>query len=323
MRRNVGVTFTGLGAFLLVLALMSRFFLPGQVIKFPLNEYSLTRLTGTNVTYFSLATGGQELNGRTARLSVVTQGNVSAGTSSVAVWTSNGGLFDVTSGGKGQPISYPSETFAFDRRTGQLVNCCSASVGTAHPHFSGQGFVWPIGTKKQNYQIFDTTLLKPEPAVYSGTAVVDGMTTYVFVEHVSNQQYGTQSVPGSLVGSSQSELTLPEILNATNTYFVDPGTGSPVKIIEKQAESLNYSSGSPALYLFNGTLTTTPQSVQSAVNTASSYDTDITWVQNLGPLVAGIVGIVLLLLGLVMIIGERREEYDYYDEEEDEVGAEA
>jgi hypothetical protein len=322
MRRNVGVTFTGLGAFLLVLALMSRLYLPGQLIKFPLNEYSVTKLAGTNVTYFSLATGGQELNGRMAQLSVVTQGNVTAGTSSVAVWTSRGGLFDVTPGSKPQPISYPTETFAFDRRTGQLVNCCGVSVGTAHPHLSGLGFVWPIGTKKQTYQIFDTTLLKPEPATYTGTAVVDGMTTYVFVEHVSNQQFGTQAVPGSLVNSTQSEVTLPEVLNATNTYYVDPGTGSPVKIIENQSESLNSSAGTPALSLFNGTLTTTPQSVQSAVSTASGDDTAITWLQNLGPLVAGILSILLLIVGLVLIVGERREEYEYYDED-DEVPADA
>ena len=37
MRRVLGVTLTGLGAFFLALALLLRLYLPGQVIKWPLN----------------------------------------------------------------------------------------------------------------------------------------------------------------------------------------------------------------------------------------------------------------------------------------------
>ena len=42
MRRVLGVVLTGLGAFFLVVALLFRFYMPGQVIKFPLNEYSVS-----------------------------------------------------------------------------------------------------------------------------------------------------------------------------------------------------------------------------------------------------------------------------------------
>jgi Porin PorA len=324
MRRTVGVTLTGLGAFLLVLALMSYFFLPGQIIKFPLNEYTVTTLTGTNMTYFSQSSVS-EVNGATVRTIATTQGNVAAGTSSTAIWSTQTGVFDITHGGDpGVPIEYPTETFAFNRRTGALENCCGAEVGTQHPHFSGQGFVWPIGVQKKNYQIFDTILLKPEPAVYSGTTTVDGLNTYIFVEHVTNQQYGTVSVPGSLVGMSQSEVTLPEDLTATNTYYVDPGTGAPVKEIQDQSETLvNPSTGSTALTLFSGTLTSTPGSIRSAVNTASTYDTDIDIVQTIGPLVGGLVAIVLLVVGVLLLINsEDGDDYEYEDDDE-EVGAEA
>jgi DUF3068 family protein len=324
MRRPVGVTLTGLGAFLLVLALMSHFFLPGQLIKFPLNEYTVSSLSGQNMTYFS-ESSVSEVNGATVRVVATTQGNVSAGTSSTAIWTTNTGVFDVTHGGNpGTPISYSSQTLAFDRRTGVLVNCCGAEIGTAHPHFSGQGVVWPIGVQKRTYQIFDTTLLKPEPAVYSGTSTVDGMNVYVFVEHVNHAQYGTVTVPGSLVGSSQSEVTLPEIMNSTNTYDVDPGTGSPVKISENESETLeDPSTGATALTLFAGVLTTTPGSVQSAVNTASSSDTEISSVQVIGPLVAGLVAIVLLVFGVLLLVNsDEGDEYEYEDDDE-EVGAEA
>ncbi len=323
MRRQVGVTLTGLGAFLLVLALLSHFFLPGQLIKFPLDEYTVSRLTGTNVSYFSAATG-QEVNGASVRAVATTQGDVSAGTSSTAVWNNVTGVFDITtSSNPGTAISYTTERFAFDRRTGVLVNCCGAEVGTSRPHFSGQGYVWPIGTQKQTYQIFDTTLLRPEPAQYTGTSTVDGMSVYVFVEHIVNQKFGSVTLPGSLVNIDQTTVNLPEYLTATNTYYVDPGTGSPVKVVEDQSETLqNPSTGATALTLYSGTLASTPQTVQAAVNTASSSDTEISAVQSIGPLVAGLVAIVLLVFGILLIANEDRDEYEYEDDDE-EVGAEA
>ncbi len=324
MRRPVGVTLTGLGAFLLVLALMSYFFLPGQVVLFPLNEYTVTTLVGTNVTYFSQASVS-EVNGATVRATATTQGNVSAGTGSTAVWTTQTGIFDITHGDNpGAPISYPTQTLAFNRRTGVLENCCGAEVGTSRPHFSGQGDVWPIGVQKKTYEVFNTTLLQATPANYTGTATVDGLSTYVFVQHISNQKYGTVSLPGSLVDMSQAEVTLPEYLTATYTYYVDPGTGAPVKQIQQSSETLeNPSTGATALTLFSGTLTTTPGSVQAAVNTASSYDTDISIVQSIGPLVAGLVAIVLLVLGVLLLINsEGPDDYEYEDDDE-EVGAEA
>ena len=55
MRRVIGITLAGLGAFLLVAALLLRFYVGGQLIKFPLNEYVKTTLLAKNVSYFSPA----------------------------------------------------------------------------------------------------------------------------------------------------------------------------------------------------------------------------------------------------------------------------
>jgi Porin PorA len=316
MRRVLGVVLTGLGAFLLVLALMSRLVLPGQVIKFPLNEYSVSRLSGTNMSYFSAGTV-QEVNGATIRAVATTQGDVAAGSSSTAVWNNVTGVFDITSGGSpGTPVSYSTERFAFNRRTGVLENCCGAEIGTAKPKFSGQGYVWPIGVQQKTYEIFDTTLLKPEPAQFTGTTTVDGMSVYIFIEHVNNQKYGSVSLPGSLVNENQATVTLPEYLTATNTFYVDPGTGSPVEESQAQTQTLEIpSTGATALVLFKGTLTTTPQSVAAAVHTASSSDTEISWVQHIGPLIALLLGIVVLVLGILLLVGSEQEpEYEDYDE---------
>src|SRR5260370_11114937 len=110
MRRVLGVTLTGLGAFLLVVAAMCRFYLPGQVVKFPLNEYSVSAMTGQNVSYFSQKTG-TVVNGATVRATSTVQGDVAGGSSSTAVWNDVTGLFDVTSSPQ-VPISYTTERLA-------------------------------------------------------------------------------------------------------------------------------------------------------------------------------------------------------------------
>jgi len=317
MRRILGVVLTGLGAFFLVLALLFHFYLPGQVIKFPLNEYTVTDLTGTNVTYFSNETF-TEVTGATVRAVSTVQGDVAAGSSSTAVWNDVTGVFDITSGpSPGTPISYTSERIAFDRRSGLVQNCCGAAIGTRQVQMSGQEFVWPIGTQKKNYEIFDTTLLKPEPVKFTGTSTVNGMNVDVFVEHVENQTVTTVSLPGSLVGiKGESTVKLPEELTATNTYYVDPTSGSPLKVVENQTEFLqNTTTGVPALTLLHGTLTTTPKSIAAAVNTAKSSDTEISWVQEIGPLIGGLLGLLLLVLGILLVLSHYEEYYEYEDED--------
>jgi hypothetical protein len=316
MRRVLGVVLTGLGAFLLLLALLFRFYLPGQVLKFPLNEYTVSDLSGTNVTYFSDATVA-EVTGATVRAANTLQGDVAAGSSSTAVWNEVTGVFDITNGpSPGTPIAYSSERIAFNRRTGLVVNCCGAAIDGKPVKMSGQGLVWPIGTQKKTYQIFDTTLLKPEPVKFTGTSTVNGMNVDVFVEHVVNQQFKTVSLPGSLVGmKNQSSVTLPEDLTATNTYYVDPESGSPLKMVENQTEFLQSSTGATALTLLHGTLTSTPKSVAAAASTAKSYDTEITWVQDIGPLIAGIVGLVLLIVGILLVLSQYEDYYEYEDED--------
>jgi hypothetical protein len=316
MRRVFGVTLTGLGAFLIVLAAMCRFYLPGQVIKFPLNEYSVSTLTGTNVSYFSQQTG-TVVNGATVRAISTVQGDVAAGSSSTAVWNDITGVFDVTNSPQ-VPISYSTQRLAFDRRTGVLVNCCGAAVGTTRTNFAGQGYVWPIGTQQKTYEVFNTSLMKPMPFNYIGTSTVGGLSVYVFGQPINNQKVGTVTLPGSLVGiTDQATVQLPEYLTATNTFYVDPVTGAPVKVVEAQNETLqNPSTGATALVLLNGTLSSTPQTIAAAVSTAKHYNTEISVVQVVIPLVGGLVGLMLLVSGILLLIGMGREEYEYEDDDE-------
>jgi hypothetical protein len=316
MRRVVGLTLTGLGAFLVGLALLMRFYLPGQVIKAPLNEYLVRTLTGANMTYFS-PKNLTDLGGVSMQATSTIKGDVAAGTSSTAVWEEFTVLQDVSNN---LPVQYPSRRSAFDRRTGVLVNCCGARIGSnTKVQQSGQGYLWPLGTQQRTYQVFDVTTLRPEPFTYAGTTSVDGMTAYKFVEHISNQQSGTQTLPGSLVGlPNQASVTLPQYVTATNTALVDPVTGTPLSVTENQTVSLKDSSGVTRLVLLQGRLTSTPQSAQSMVNTANSAHLKIALLQDVGPVAGLIIGIVLLAFGIALLSNEPDYEEPSYQEEEPE-----
>jgi hypothetical protein len=308
MRRVTGLVLSCLGAFLIVLALITRFVIVGEAVKFPLNENSISTLVANNASYFS-PSKLHELTGATLEDTVTVQGDNAAGNTSRAVWNEFSYVYDQTNR---LTYDYSTERLAFDRRTGELINCCGAAVGTnGSAHLSGQGFVWPIGAQQQTYQYFDTTLLKPEPSVYSGTAVVDGLTTYKYTETVLGDKSGTLTVPGSLVQDPAAQsVTLNEYDQATTIFYVDPATGAPVKEVSSQHLYLQ-SGGAEALNLLKADFVSTPSTIASAVSNAKSKDAEIELVSVILPVVFVLVGLILLVTGIILTMSVREEpEYD-------------
>ncbi len=301
MRRVVGLILAGLGAFFLVLAGLVRFYVPGQVVKFPLNEYQVSTLHDGNASYFS-ADKIKELTGISVTATDTIEGDVSGGGSSHAVWNEFTAVHDDINNVN---FNYYQRRAPFDRRTGVLVNCCGAFVNQGSQNktvrLAGQGYVWPFGAQKQTYQLFDTTLNKPMPAAFQGTATIDGVPTYRYAEQVSPEQTGTQTVPGANVGMpDQPSVTLPEYYQAINTYWVDPVTGAPVNVEQNQLITLKDSTGATRLVLFKADLKFSPASIRSFVNTDVAGRNKITLVTSVLPLILLLLGLVLLIVGLVM-----------------------
>ena len=79
MRRNIGLVLAGLGAFLIVLAVVLPTWIVGQVVKFPLNEYQSATLAASNASYFS-ATSLTEKTGVNLQATYTIKGDGAAGT---------------------------------------------------------------------------------------------------------------------------------------------------------------------------------------------------------------------------------------------------
>lgn len=311
MRRRTGIILSALGAFLVVFALLIRFVVAPSVVKFPLNEDSVTTVVAQNANYFSISKLS-ELTGVSLQETVTVQGDSAAGDSNRAVWNEFSYLRDESNN---LTVEYSKESLAFNRKTAELYNCCGSSVGTSSAHLSGLGFVWPLGAQKTTYSYFNTTLLKAEPVVYEGTAVIDGLTTYKYVEKVAPTQSGKETLPGSLVGLNTSKnVTLPEYYQGMSTFYVDPTVGAPVmETIDEHLYLVD--NGTEVLNLMDGDFSTTPASVSSAVSSANTRDTEVELVRVILPLVIGLVGLVLLIVGLVLGWPARRRD-DEADEEE-------
>ena len=310
MRRIIGLALAGLGAFLLVAALLSRTYVAEQVVKFPLNTYVVTTLLGKNVSYFSPSLV-RPVTGETMQVTDTVKGDGAAGNSSTAVWDEFTYLYDTTNHVEFQ---YSTRRAAFDRRTGELIDCCGANIGgnSAIRQTGLSGYVWPFDTQKQTYDVFDTTLLKPMPFRYAGTGTIQGIGVYRFVEQVAPSQTGTQNVPGSLVGSPERTVTLPQFYAATNPYWVDPRTGGVLNTTQKQKVYLRDASSGKDLLLFNGTIAMTPASVSTAVGLDATGRTELDWFEIYGPLIAALAGLVALVAGIVLIRrrGDQSEEAD-------------
>ena len=317
MRGVIGLVLAGLGAFLILGAILLPTWLVGQVVKFPLNEYETATLAASNASYFSAASLSEK-TGVSMEATYTIKGDASKGSSSTAVWNEFSYVYDETNH---QAVQEMTRTFAFDRRTGQLVNCCGASVnGDTSVRQTGLvGYVFPIGTQKQTYQVFDTTLKKTMPFVYSGTSSVDGIQTYEFVENVPPTQIGTQTLPGSFVHLKAASVTLGEYDAEHLVYYVDPETGALVDVNELQSTTLRTSATAPpALVGLNADLIATPASVTQIVGLDRNGRNELTLVDTTLPLVLGIVGGVALLAG-IFLSRTRREDLAELDEVSREV----
>jgi hypothetical protein len=299
MRRDIGTVLAGLGTFLIVIAVALPTYIASQAIKFPLNEYETATLDASNATYFSPSKLA-EVSNVNLEATYTIKGDQNAGNSSTAVWKEFSYVYDLTNK---QEVQIMTRTFAFNRKTAELVNCCGESINgdTSIKQTGVVGYVFPIGTQKKTYMIFDTTLNKVEPFVYSGTTSVNGVQAYEFVESVGPVQFSTQTVPGSFIGINSSSVVAPEDYQIHLTYYVDPVTGALINVNEHQILTLaNPNTGAQALTLFNADLIATPASVTEILGLDNAGRNKLNLIETTLPIIIGILGAVLLVLGILI-----------------------
>ncbi|TDD58582.1 DUF3068 domain-containing protein, partial [Actinomadura rubrisoli] len=305
MRRPVGLVLIGLGAFFLSLAPLVRFYVADQVVQAPLNRYQLTRLEAKNAAYFDAATLKLK-TGVTLRANNTVRGDVRAneGNNKIAVWDSSTNIYDQAVPDK--PVQIQGFRMAFDRRTGELVNCCGVNVdGDNTVRMSGYGLLFPIANvHKRDYPFFDMTTKQSSPMRFNGVEEVHGLTAYRFTQHVPVTKTAAldTKLPGRLLGlgGKVKDQKVDRYTEAYNTFWVDPRTGIPVKHRENVRSTVQTRDGKGKMVVALADLITIDQDQKGLVGVADDTALKIDAVRAYIPVASVLLGLVLLVVGGVL-----------------------
>ena len=296
----------GLGVFLLVIGLMLRFYAAPRLVAAPTNLYLTLTLTAPGSAYFNEGALTSEHNA-TLSYSLTIRGDPKDSTGKLAVWDSYAALSDPKTGAQ---VNSTFQRLVFNRRTSELLTCCGASVNDdTRIRQHGIGILWPIGTRKTTYEVFDVNAQSAWPATYSGTARVQGITAYRFTQHIPPTLVAQMpGVPLSLLGvhGKTGNVVANRYYQADNTFWIDPRTGVLIDTEQRILSVLHGPGGEGTLLGVRADLKMTPASQRSLASLASKNAAQIKIVRQTGPLGGVVLGLILILAATIPFPGRRR-----------------
>ena len=307
MRRILGPLLVGVGCFLIVAALMVRFYAYPKLAVAPENQNSVTKLQAEGATFFNTGTLSEEQTD----LSVENQtlGDVEAteeAGDNIRVWYGSTSI----RASDGTIISRSQERVAFDATSGAAVNCCDAYTETTEgdrqaANREGQVYKLPFNTQKTTYQWWDGTLGESVDMKFVEEDEVDGLKVYKFESSVPRTEVGEREVPGSILGEDDDTLMAQTMYTNEKTLWVEPETGAVVDRNEHTVTALAYD-GEDRVTATDANLEYTDETVAANVDDLGDKGGQLGLARTTAPLVAGILGVVLLGLGI--LLGRRRTE---------------
>jgi hypothetical protein len=300
MRGKLGVVLIGLGAFLLVTALMLRFYAYPALAVAPIDQDSETILEGQDATIFDTASLSEVQTDITT--TVRTIGDVDASEEAgddVRVWVSTSSTRDA----EGVVRSRSVDRIAFDAFTAEAVNCCGEFYETVEGEqepieHDGLLVKFPFGTEKKTYSFWDSTLREAVDIEYQGTEEVEGLEAYRFSHTIEPTVTGTLEVPASVLGEEgDGNLTADRAYSNERTLWVEPVTGVILDRQEVQNNTLQYE-GEDRVTTTSVTTSYSDETVQANVDEYGPKSTLLGLVKSTLPWVLGILGLLLVAAGV-------------------------
>jgi hypothetical protein len=293
VRKIIGWVLLGLGAFLLVTALLLRFWGAGAVEKTPLDVNTTTRLTGT-AEKLNPSTG--EVESFDVKATSVTKADSRRSDDEVVVFVSTqclvideGDAPDCVDAEdpQGRLVSASDDVFATDRTSAQAVNRGDYLPVDAQEH---EGLVnkWPFDAQKRTYDYWDGLLGESVPAEFQGVEEIDGLETHRYDVSVEEQE--AEVVEG-----------VDGIYSTEKSIWVEPNTGSIIKQTQHEVRTLP--NGDPLLDL---NIAFTDDQVAKNVSEAKDSADQLKLVSSTAPLTGLIAGLVLLVIGAFLVFAGRR-----------------
>ncbi|MEV3977652.1 DUF3068 domain-containing protein [Nonomuraea sp. NPDC049758] len=287
-RRSLALVLAAVGAFLLTLIPLSRLYVYDRVLKAPLEQQSMTRATAESATYVDPATMRQTTGDLVQTRWLI--GDVLAGDDDRAVWGESVSLATRD----GHRLDYHERRLAFDRRTGEIVNCCGEYLDEdVSVRQTGQAFRWPFNAERRDYPLFDLRLRRPVTAVFDGVERVRGVETYRYVQRTPRRLVPgeTPPLPRRLLGlPGKGDVGLGRYAEIRRTYWVEPVSGLPVRTLEEVTETLVTADGRGRLTALDADFRTAEPDVAAALATAAAYKRWILLLGTVAPVGGGLLG---------------------------------
>ncbi|MCP3016152.1 DUF3068 domain-containing protein [Nocardiopsis dassonvillei] len=305
MRRTVAVVLVAFGVFFLAFAPMMRTWLSSSLMKTPLDYYSETVLEADGATYFNIE-DVELVEDATLEARSTIRADVASSTDETVVWDQFTWVRDAeTDFG----ITSSSRRAGHDRVTGEVVDCCDSMVNDDSVAQSGQAWKFPFFTEQRDYDFYETTAREVVPMEFQGIEEVGGVEAYRFVQEVEDEVIGERTLPRSVAGmEGEGDVTGDEVFSITRTYWIEPVTGSPLKISEDQNRVVVVD-GEEVLTLFDAALVSNDESVQNAVAKSEQGRTVLPLLQTTLPVVCLVAGVGFIGVAVVLFVTGRRRDH--------------
>ncbi|MDY7085649.1 MAG: DUF3068 domain-containing protein [Actinomycetota bacterium] len=190
--------------------------------------------------------------------------------------------------------------------------------------FAGQLYKFPFGTEKKDYEYFDRDLRKAQPIQYQGTEKINGLETYRFQQVIPETplNFSEERLSGLLSkfapGADGGQVNY----SNTRTIWVEPVSGTFIKVQEQQKKTLVPETGAPT-DLLDGNFVYTDETVANNVESAGDTKDSVLLISRNLPIGLAVLGALLLIIGLVMVTTGRRASARHRAEEITETEADA
>ncbi|MEU8381088.1 DUF3068 domain-containing protein [Streptosporangium sp. NPDC048865] len=297
-QRLRGVLLLAGGAFLITLAALVRLYIYPSGLVLPAEQDRITKLTTESGSYFDTATLRTHRNVPLETV-VARYGDTVRSTPDVAVWTE----FVSLATRDGQRVDYHERRAAFDRRTGQAVDCCENYVDeNADPAPRGLVFRWPFGARPVAYPVYDPLARRAVAARFEGIETLYGVRVNRYTQRLVNErlvQQQAMELPGPVLGLGGGKaFPVDAYLDGTRTFWVEPDSGMVVGFRENLVKTLRTPDGRGRLVALAADMRTSDGDERWNAGEAEQFRRWTTLVNLVLPLSCAVLGALLLVAGL-------------------------
>ncbi|WP_440098941.1 DUF3068 domain-containing protein [Streptosporangium sp. H16] len=296
-RRLHGVVAIAVGAFLVTLAALVRLYVYPSAMLLPAEHDRITRMSSESGTYFDTA-ALRTRRGVPIDVAIARYGDLVRSTADVAVWTE----FVSVQTRTGDRVDYHERRAAFDRRTGQAVDCCDGyEDADPRPRPRGLVFRWPLDTRPISHPVYDPLARRAVTARFEAIETLYGVRVQRYTQRLVNERLRqpAMNLPGTVFGLEEpGEVPATAYLDGTRTFWVEPASGMVIGVRENLVKTLRTDDGRGSLVLFSADLRTSSGDERWNAGEAGHFRSWSVVVGTVVPLSLALPGLVALLLGL-------------------------